>query len=551
MIKRIFLFKHFVGPEVWRFYIISAFIGFLWFAVESSFVFIFQGFLSTIGLLSEKQDFLPRWYPVSIGGSLSIFILFGFFRASIGMLKNHFASLTQTSFIANQRIKLLTYGLKNAHLVSSKQLTYLFTEITTQAGGVIFNSSMLINTGLATILFLGAGFTLAPVETIVGITSLVLFMFPMKLLTKKINNSGIGLVKEGENLNESLLRGLKNNFLLSAYNQVDTEIIKGKESLKKYKKHYMSYSLAAGVASAFPLALGVVVISLITFVSLKYIHTPPMKLVSFFYIFIRLAQAASDMSYTWANTGLALPGIKLLFDWSIRFQNMPVASKKLIIDEREIVIEAKNLSFGYNSRKPLFTDINFNVGKSEILVIKGESGTGKSTLLSLILGFYKPTSGEIRINRKSSESHVFDLYNILAYVGPEPYLIEASIRENLTYALDNGQNVSDPELWEALEKMDLKTLIDQLPLKLDEHISEIPKFSTGQKQRLSFARALIRKPALLILDEATANLDLLTEKKILMNISDVFQNCTCIVVTHKNSFDEIATIKINLDMTTI
>lgn len=549
MFIKVSQFKKFIGLEAWKYFWISALIGIFWFAVESSFIFVMQGFLFTVGLLTRKQTLLPSWYPVGLASSVIIMIIFGVFRASIYMLKTHFASLTQLTFTSRQRINLLSYGLKNAHLISSKELVSIFTEITSQSGVVIYNSSMLMNTMLSAFLFFVTGVRLAPCEMLTGVFLLALFLFPLKYITRRINDYGLGLIQEWENLSESLLRGLKNNFFLSIYNQVDHEIYKGNRSLSNYKKHYLSYSLVAGFASAFPLLIGVAILSLITYLSVKYFNTEAIKLVSFFYIFIRLAQAASEANATIAGLKLNVPGLRILYDWNKKMElaNAQISNKKMVITDECVEIELVNVSFGYDKQKFLLKNLNFRIGPSEMLLIKGESGVGKSTLLSLILGLRIPTNGEVRINSHSSKTVLFDLHRVLAYVGPEPYLIEGTIRENLTYGLDQDIQVSDEDLWNSLHLMGLKELVESLPAKLGEFVNDVPQLSTGQRQRLSFARAVVRKPTLLILDEATANLDQATEKKIINNLKTIFQNCTSIVVTHKNSFDDVTTYQLDLN----
>ena len=194
----------------------------------------------------------------------------------------------------------------------------------------------------------------------------------------------------------------------------------------------------------------------------------------------------------------------------------------------------------------MFKNINFLITKGNTLVIKGQSGTGKSTLLSLILGINIPTSGEILINDFSTSSCTINFDNILGYIGPEPYFINGTIKENLLYGLSKDRQITEMELWNALELMELKSLVMNLPNQLEESIFDIPQFSTGQKQRLSFSRAIIRRPSILILDEATANLDTATENKIIENLTPLFKNCTSVIVTHKNAFDKIATHEITL-----
>jgi ATP-binding cassette subfamily B protein len=234
--------------------------------------------------------------------------------------------------------------------------------------------------------------------------------------------------------------------------------------------------------------------------------------------------------------------------WNLKFDEAreKITLDKKIIEDTKITLEVNNLEFEYNQNNLLFKNLNFKIQQADILVIKGESGTGKSTLLSLVLGLFLPTKGEVMINGISTRNYKIDLQQVLAYVGPEPYIIPGTVRENLLYGLENKKSITDTELWSALESMELKELVFKLPLKLNEPIHDIPQLSTGQKQRLSFARALVRKPSLLILDEATANLDSVTEKKILDNLQHLFKKCTSIIVTHKNTFDSLATHTLDL-----
>lgn len=549
MINKIKKFKVFIGSETWKYFWLSAFVGILWFSVESSFIFIMQGFLYSVGLIAKNQTILPSWYPVGLTSAVLMLVLFGVSRAAVFMLKLHFANLTQLSFTSKQRINLLTYGLKNAHLISSKEMVTIFTEVTSQSGIVIYNLSMLINTALTAALLFFTGLKLAPLEMFTGFTLLLLFLFPLKFVMMKINSYGTGLLTEWDKLNAGLLNGLKNNFFLSIYNQVDKEIEKGKDSLEIYKRHYLSFSLVSGFTSAFPLLIGVGILSVITYLSVRHFQTDSIKLVSFFYIFIRLAQAASESNATLSGLKLNMPGLKSLYSWYLK-SNQDNINKlvKIKITDRNINLYINNVSFGYDEKKLLLKNLNFSIGPSEILLIKGQSGVGKSTLLTLLLGLQKPNEGEIKINSYSSNDGFFDLHEVMAYVGPEPFLINGSIRENLLYGC-NEEKIQDDDLWRALQLVDLDILVSSLPLKLDEIINDIPQISTGQKQRLSFARAILRRPAFLILDEATANLDPETEKKIIYNLKPLFRCCTSVIVTHKDSFDEIATQRMLLAST--
>lgn len=547
MLNKIVKFKNFVGSETWYYLIISIIVGFAWFLVESSFVFVMQGFLFSIGLISKSQTFLPSWYPIKLSFSLFILILFGFARASVYMFKTFYASKTQGAFVCEQRKGLLKYGLKNAKITSSKRIITAFTEVTTQAGGVVYSISTFLNAFISGALFFAMGLRLAIYEMLIGVGLLAIFMLPLKKMARKTNKYGITLIEEWEVISDYLIKGLKNYFFLSIYNQVEVELQKGEEGLNRFKENYYSYSKVVGLISSFPLLVGVVVLSAITSLSVNYLHTDAVKLVSFFYLFIRLAQAASEANATYTNIRFNLPGLKILYDWKLKLIESELEVKLPVkkINESAVRIEFRDVAFGYEKQKILFEHLDFKLTSGDVLIIKGESGTGKSTLLSLILDENKPILGDVIINGVSTKVYKLDLQDILAYVGPEPYMIAGSIKENLTYGLQNFK-LSDDEIWGILKKIHIFDLIFNLEHKLDEKIYDIPQFSTGQKQRLSFARALVRNPKLLILDEATSNLDLETENIIIDNLKDALKEFTTVIVTHKDSFDKIGTKFINL-----
>lgn len=549
MFSEIKKLRNFLGPNVVLYLFVSSIIGIVWFLVESSFVLMIQGFLLAIGLLKAEQVFLPSWYPTSLSASIILLIGFALIRALAVMAKNHIGFLAQVSFTSQQREKLLKLSLKNANLISSREVLSLYSEIITQSGSTISNCSMLINVGCSMFLFFVTGVKLAPYEMLIGVGSLFVFLIPIRALTGKIGTLGVGLVAEWEFVIGALMQGLKNYYFLLVYKQIDSEINKGVRSIKNYQINYTKYSLIAGVASAFPMFVGVIILSFITYISIRNFKTEPMKLISFFYLFIRFAQSAGEAGSTFSNLKLNLPSIKKLYAWceKIEKHECDARRKKVDIDERRVQIEVEDISFGYDENKKIISNLSFALGAGDALVIKGESGSGKSTLLSLLLGVIVPNEGSIKINGLSTSKCELSLQSVLAYVGPEPYLVPGTVRENLIYGLDENHKVLEEEIWEALRLVELDEIIFGLRGKLNEQINDIAQLSTGQKQRLSIARAILRKPSLLILDEATANLDVSTEKKIIKNLDHFFKSCTSVIVTHKNSFDGLATKEIALE----
>lgn len=546
-IQTLKILRSFIGDSVLKLVFASSGVGIFWFLIDSSFVFILQGFFISVGLVSETSGFLPAWYPKSLLASTVLLILFAFVRMLVSILRNYLSTSINIQFMVKQRMALFNVGFNSLQPVSTKETISLFSEVISHSGATVFNVSSMIVTLFASTLFLVVGFKLAPIEMALGLLLLMSFVFPLRWASNKLKHAGEGLNSEWENLNEILLRGLKNLFLLRVYNQAKNEIEKALAVQKRHQIHFTRFSVLGSVLGALPLFIGVTIIALITYFSVRFIHTSPVKLISFFYIFIRLSQAASEMSNTFASIQVNLPGFRKLYRWHLNSQNLGEShTDEMVMNKDDITIQVNNLGFGYDDSKQLFSNLNFAIRPSDVLVIKGESGAGKSTLLSIILGLLKPSEGHVKINAVDTSIMKVDLKENIGYVGPDPYLISGSVRENLLYGHSESQKITEDEIWSVLKQVDLESTVSALPKKLDEYIFDIPQLSTGQKQRLSLARAILRRPSLLILDEATANLDTATEAKVLQNLSSTFRNSTNIIVTHKNSFDNIATQQILL-----
>ncbi|MFZ4712643.1 MAG: ATP-binding cassette domain-containing protein [Bacteriovoracaceae bacterium] len=544
MFNRLSKIRSFIGPEIYKLYISAIFIGLFWFITESSFIFILQGFLVSLGVMNSSQSILPSWYPESLLATSLILVFYGTFRSIIILYRNYSSGISAQIFNRYMRERFLSYGLNNVQVIPVYEIISLFNERIQQASAVIQYFTFFIINAVSLIFFFILGLRLAPVELLIGISLLALFLVPLQRLNKKIESSGKQLVTEWNRVSQTLVTGFKNYFFLKFYNLIDDEINNGKKSLRFYEGHYKDYHWLSSLKLAFPVFLGSIVISFVTYFSFKYWKTPGATLLAFYYIFIRLAQGASDTSTVLSIVKLNMPGFRILMEWHEKmnlYEAKEVKNKQFkkidVLDS--VSIDVTNVSFFYFLREPILKDISFKLSKGEILVIKGESGAGKSTLISLLAGFNKATSGNILINKIDLDLIQDSLLATTGYVGPEPYLIAGSIRENLLYG--NKQLTNDDQLWNSLELAQLKKEVMGMKMGLDEPLNELTQLSTGQKQRLSIARALVRMPKLLILDEATANLDPVTEREFILGLKKLSEKITTIIISHKNSFDEVAT----------
>ena len=203
-------------------------------------------------------------------------------------------------------------------------------------------------------------------------------------------------------------------------------------------------------------------------------------------------------------------------------------------------IEFEHVWFSYNNNDIYaLEDFTLNIKAGEFIGIVGPSGSGKSTLLSLLMGVYKPTRGAIYINGINIAKYDSSvLRHLMGYVFQQAYLFKGSIRDNLTLF---DTSISNEEMINAAKQVNLDAMIEQLPEGYDTPVGYLGSLlSDGQKQLLAFGRTLIKKTPILLLDEATANIDSHTEKQIQASIESIRGSKTIVSIAHRLSTVEDA-----------
>ena len=197
-------------------------------------------------------------------------------------------------------------------------------------------------------------------------------------------------------------------------------------------------------------------------------------------------------------------------------------------------IEFKNVSFSYVEGRPVLKDISFKVGKGESFAIAGPTGCGKTTLINLLMRYYEPDSGDILINGRSiKDIPRSELRHYIGFVTQDTWLSDDTVMENIRFS---GPHITEEQVFEACKKSGCDSFIRKLPKRYNEQIeNDRDDISEGQKQLLTIARAMASDPAIMILDEATSSVDVVTEDRIQKAIRELLNGRTSIIIAHRLS----------------
>jgi ATP-binding cassette subfamily B protein len=200
--------------------------------------------------------------------------------------------------------------------------------------------------------------------------------------------------------------------------------------------------------------------------------------------------------------------------------------------EGEIVFD--HVTFGYDPATPVISDVDLRIAPGETVAFVGPTGAGKSTMAKLVTRFYDPTRGAVRIDGHDLRDVTLpSLRRQLGVVPQEPFLFAGTIRDNIAFS---HPDASDDEVAEAVERVGLTELIDRLPSGVDSEVHERGQsLSSGERQLIALARAFLAHPRVLVLDEATSNLDLQSETKIEAALDVLLDQRTAVLIAHRLS----------------
>jgi len=374
--------------------------------------------------------------------------------------------------------------------------------------------------------------------SLVAIIMIPVASFAAKTLGKRIGKVTTQQMKFAGILNSYLMEILKNHKLAKIFQRENYEQERANKLIEDVKETSRKISVVFVRPSPIMEVLTGIMIAFLIYFSAILIEKNELE-VSNFFSFLAAMMLAYQPVRSLATLNIAiqqgLAGAKSVLPV---IDNIPEVqdkkdSKELILDKGEIDFE--KINFNYSKDGALILDsINLNIPGKKMTALVGHSGAGKSTILNLIPRFYDSNSGDIKIDKQSIyNSSIFSLRKNISLVSQDTTLFDDTIFNNIAYA---NTNASIAQIKEAAEFSFASEFIEKLPNKYDTLIGENGvRLSGGEKQRLSIARAILKKSPIILLDEATSSLDAETESKIQKAISFLTKGRTTIVIAHRLS----------------
>jgi ATP-binding cassette, subfamily B, bacterial len=291
------------------------------------------------------------------------------------------------------------------------------------------------------------------------------------------------------------------------------------------------YGLAASVGQLIVLAYGILLIS--------RGHFTPGFLISYFAYATSFYDPLRQMAALWANFQVALAGwdriSKIL---SMRSNLLTIASSPSANGaggQQAALLEFRNVSFSYPDGKKVLHNNSFRMERGHTYALVGPTGGGKTTTASLIARLYDPTEGVVLLDGKDIRTFTAEeRVRKIGFILQEPFLFSGTVRDNLLYGNEQYRDFTNDQLAEVIRQANLEALLSRFDAGLDTMIvSGSDGISLGQKQLIAFMRAVLRNPELLILDEATANIDTVTEKMLEDILQKLPDTTTRVIIAHR------------------
>jgi ABC-type multidrug transport system fused ATPase/permease subunit len=536
-----------------------------------------QIFLIYVGMSTQKISFLGYTldWELTLQGVILSIVVIGSLRALCQYLIKQ-SALVSLEMI-NCRLRMVSlYEIlcrEDQAYVAAADTNLRISEIFPKAAMACYYLSLTIPEVIQVVVLTFLVFISGWQFAVIGIPGVALIGLVQKYLHKKVKVVSTKIPQEQHQLIDGIERIARNWLLVKVFRTQGQEYQKLLKNITSYSGFSIRAHFLANVASTLPNLLGILLLASILTLAFSFGEgLSGSKIVSFLYLFFRLVQILA----IWAeHVGVVFtygPQLRAAFKYFDSFTRdeirqatkasaaisplglvkSPAEGGKLMPQRSAVLsappaLEVTDLTVSYhNQLQPVLNKLSFSVGGGQIFAVVGRSGSGKSTLLGALLGVIRHYQGKILIAGRDIAEFYDTYHHCVGYVGTEPFLIAGSIADNLHYG--STRTYSRQEIEAALEKAALLSMVNASADGIHHIVKENGDgLSAGQKQRLGLARALIRNPRLLVLDEFTANLDKTTELEVISTLKTLKGKVTIILVSHRDTILNDCDVILDLD----
>jgi ABC-type multidrug transport system fused ATPase/permease subunit len=551
-----------VGPAGTLLYLVASAAWLAQAVVEWVIALLLLKFLHATGLLRDAA--LPEWLPGALldQGSIAVWTELALLAAlQSGLQIVSFQSRILLSERAQMRLRAMlafrAFVLEGVPPPLSR-MTYYTAEVFPRAAGALFHG-VHVSCLLAQALALAAAMCwVAPGAAMVALGGLAAFGVLVLRFNEMNSRASARLLAAQDVYERSKVRLSRNWLLIRVLGLARREYLGQLDACAEYHRQRVIGFFFANLGTALGPVLAVLTLAAVVLVHQVWVGGSGAALLAFLYLLFRFQQMVAGASYVIGDifgygahvreAAAFTEGFSdehwrqaLLADRGWRLRARPAPLRELVPDSgppgaatpQPPSIDVRDLSFAWpGSASPVFSGIEVELPAGRQLAITGPNGAGKSSFLAVLVGVLPAAGGRAHLGGMEGAAWMARHRAAVGFVGPEPYLVLGTLRENLVYGLE--RRPGDAELMTALERSGLAARVRALADGLEHRIGESGEgFSAGENQKVAIARALLRDPRLLILDEPTAHVDADSERDVAEMLRSLKGRCTVVVVSHK------------------
>jgi ATP-binding cassette subfamily C protein len=420
----------------------------------------------------------------------------------------------------------------------SSDITHVLTSELDRVGSGTYHFLMLISTGVIAAVHLGLAFMLSVPMTALALACAAILLLLLRSQNRKSHAAGKTMSTTVQGLYGMVMEHLGGMKLAKSCGAEHRHVQAFHTMSSRVEKGYLRFAQIRATTQMLYGIGAVVILSIFFYTALEAIRLPLASLLILVFLFARLLPMASLMQQSYQFIVNMLPAFAAATDLKKRCLKAQEKTPDVLEDpvrlERNLVFH--NVSFRYNNEPDAFalSDVNISLPAQSMTGVVGPSGAGKTTLSDLLMGLLTPERGDILVDgRPLGGERLHAWRQAIGYVPQETFLFHDTIRANLLWARPEA---TEEELWSMLGLASADRFVTQMSAGLDTVIGDRGiRLSGGERQRIALARALLRKPTLLVLDEATSALDAESERTIQRAIEQLHGKMTIVVIAHRLS----------------